>query len=179
MCIRDRPGTDDLIGIWGNSPTAHRGLRIAAKRKTPVVRIEDAFLRSLLPGRAGGPPLGLLIDHKGAHFDPTHPSDLEDILASHPLDDTALLNRARGAIARLGEAHLSKYTAFDPNAAVPDPGYVLVVDQTRGDASVTASGADRNRFLEMLFVAQEEHPGAHILIKTHPETVQGLSLIHI
>ena len=167
------PGTDDLIGIWGNSPTAHRGLRIAAKRKTPVVRIEDAFLRSLLPGRAGGPPLGLLIDHKGAHFDPTHPSDLEDILASHPLDDTALLNRARGAIARLGEAHLSKYTAFDPNAAVPDPGYVLVVDQTRGDASVTASGADRNRFLEMLFVAQEEHPGARILIKTHPETVQG------
>ena len=167
------PGTDDLIGIWGNSPTAHRGLRIAAKRKTPVVRIEDAFLRSLLPGRAGGPPLGLLIDHKGAHFDPTHPSDLEDVLASHPLDDTALLNRARGAIARLGEAHLSKYTAFDPNAAVPDPGYVLVVDQTRGDASVTASGADRNRFLEMLFVAQEEHPGARILIKTHPETVQG------
>ncbi len=167
------PGTDDLIGIWGNSPTAHRGLRIAAKRKTPVVRIEDAFLRSLLPGRAGGPPLGLLIDHKGAHFDPTHPSDLEDVLASHPLDDTALLNRARGAIARLGEAHLSKYTAFDPNAAVPDPGYVLVVDQTRGDASVTASGADRNRFLEMLFVAQEEHPGARILIKTHPETAQG------
>ena len=50
---------------------------------------------------------------------------------------------------------------------------MLVVDQTKGDASVTASGADRNRFLEMLFVAQDEHPGAHIYIKTHPETVQG------
>ena len=35
------------------------------------------------------------------------------------------------------------------------------------------SGADRNRFLEILFVAQEEHPGARIVIKTHPETAQG------
>ncbi|WP_420011243.1 capsular polysaccharide biosynthesis protein [Tateyamaria sp.] len=114
-----------------------------------------------------------MIDHKGAHFDPAQPSDLEEILATHPLDDTALLNRARGAIAEIQEAHLSKYTGFDPQAAVPAPGYVLVIDQTRGDASVTASGADRNRFLEMLFVAQEEHPGAQIIIKAHPETAQG------
>ncbi|WP_413866195.1 capsular polysaccharide biosynthesis protein [Tateyamaria sp.] len=167
------PKEGDLIGIWGNSPTAHRGLSVAAKRNTPVVRVEDAFLRSLFPGRAGGPPLGLLIDHNGAHFDPARPSDLEEILTTHPLDDTALLNRARGAMARMAEAHLTKYTAFDDCAAVPPPGYVLVIDQTRGDASVTASGADRNRFLEMLFVAQDEHPGARILIKTHPETVQG------
>ena len=167
------PGDGDLVGIWGNSPAAHRGLRVSERRNTPVVRIEDAFLRSLFPGRAGGPPLGLLIDRNGAHFDPARPSDLEEILASHPLDDTAMLDRARGSVARMREAHLSKYTAFDPDAAAPDPGYVLVIDQTRGDASVTASGADRNRFLEMLFVAQDEHPGARVLIKTHPETVQG------
>ncbi|MEP1353485.1 MAG: capsular polysaccharide biosynthesis protein [Tateyamaria sp.] len=167
------PGADDLVGIWGNSPTAHRGLSVAAKRNAPVLRIEDAFLRSLFPGRAGAPPLGLLIDSKGAHFDAARPSDLEDILTKHPLDDTALLDRARGCIARIQEAHLSKYTAFEPDTPVPAPGYVLVIDQTRGDASVTASGADRNRFLEMLFVARDEHPGARIVIKTHPETEQG------
>ncbi|MEO0634763.1 MAG: capsular polysaccharide biosynthesis protein, partial [Pseudomonadota bacterium] len=167
------PGSDDLVGIWGNSPTAHRGLSVAAKRNTPVLRIEDAFLRSLFPGRAGAPPLGLLMDRKGAHFDPAQPSDLEHLLATHPLDDTAILNRARGCIARIQEAHLSKYTAFDPETPVPAPGYVLVIDQTRGDASVTASGADRNRFLEMLFVARDEHPGARIVIKSHPETAQG------
>ncbi|EAQ45677.1 capsular polysaccharide export protein KpsC [Roseobacter sp. MED193] len=48
-----------------------------------------------------------------------------------------------------------------------------MVDQLRGDASVTASKADRARFLEMLVFAQEEHPGARILIKTHPETRDG------
>ncbi|MEM6566333.1 MAG: capsular polysaccharide biosynthesis protein [Pseudomonadota bacterium] len=167
------PGPDDLVGVWGMSPTAHRGERVAAHRGAGLVRVEDAWLRSLFPGRAGAPPLGLVIDQSGIHYDPSIPSDLETLLASHPLDDTALLDRARGAIARMKEEHLSKFSAVDPQLEVPAPGYVLVVDQTEGDASVTASGADRNRFLEMLFVAREEHPGMPIVIKAHPETTQG------
>lgn len=169
------PRKGDAVGVWGNSPTAHRGEAIAAKYDAPIVRIEDAFWRSLHPGRAAkSPPLGLMIDTSGVHFDPSAPSDLEKILAHEPLDDTALLNRARGLIARMQEAHLTKYAAIDLSLKAPAAGYVLVIDQTFGDASVRASGGDRNRFLEMLFVAQEENPGARILIKTHPETAQGL-----
>ncbi|NOD74990.1 MULTISPECIES: capsular polysaccharide biosynthesis protein [unclassified Ruegeria] len=167
------PQSEDCVGVWGNSPTAHRGLRVAEKHEVPVLRIEDALLRSLHPGREGEPPLGLLLDRSGLHFDASRPSDLEKILINDPLDNTALLNRARAAIERIKELHLSKYSAFDLDEAPPDPGYVLVVDQTVGDAAVTASGADRARFLEMLFVAQEENPGAQILIKTHPETQAG------
>ncbi|KNG92637.1 capsular polysaccharide biosynthesis protein [Pseudaestuariivita atlantica] len=167
------PGPEDLVAIWGNSPTAHRGRAVAAKRGAGLLRVEDAFLRSVHPGRDGAPPLGLMIDRNGVHFDPSVPSELETLLATHPLDDTGLLNRARDGIARLRELSLSKYNAFDPTAPVPDPGYVLVVDQTRGDASVTASGADVARFREMLVFAQEEHPGARVLIKTHPETAGG------
>ena len=167
------PGPDDLVGIWGNSPTAHRGLKVAADRNVPLLRVEDAFLRSLHPGRAGEPPIGLLLDRSGLHFDPSQPSDLEQILAREPLDDTALLNRARAGIERMREAGFSKYTASDPDADLPDPGYVLVVDQTLGDASVRASRADVARFREMLVFAQEEHPGARVLIKTHPETTKG------
>ncbi len=169
-----RPGADDLIGVWGHSPYAARGQAMAEKTGVPIVRIEDAFLRSLHPGRRGEPPLGLTIDTKGMHFDSAQPSDLETILSEHPLDDAHLLNRARGAIARLQEAHLSKYAAVDPDAPLPDPGYVLVIDQTRGDASVRKSRADANTFREMLYYAQEEHPNARIIIKTHPETAQGL-----
>ncbi len=146
---------------------------MAARTGAGLLRIEDAFLRSLFPGRAGSPPLGLVIDTRGIYFDASGPSDLEHILATHPFDDTALLDRARGGIARMQEAHLSKYTGFDPALSCPDPGYVLVIDQTRGDASVTHGGADANTFREMLYWAQEENPGARILIKTHPETSQG------
>ncbi|MEH6646495.1 capsular polysaccharide biosynthesis protein [Sulfitobacter sp.] len=166
-------GPDDAVAVWGNSPTAYRGEGVAEARDATVVRIEDAALRSLFPGRDGEPPLGIVIDHRTAHFDPTTPSDLEVLLATHPLDDTALLNRARACIARITEAHLSKYAAIPLDTPAPTPGYVVVIDQTEGDASVTASGADRARFLEMLYYAQEEHPGAQILIKTHPETTAG------
>ena len=167
------PGPDDLIGIWGNSPTAHRGKAVAEKRDTPLVRIEDAFLRSLHPGRAGEPPLGLHLDRSGVHFDPSTVSDLEQLLTTHPLDDTALLNRARAGMARMQDLHLSKYSGFDPTTPAPDPGYVLVVDQTRGDASVTASKGNDALFREMLVFAQEEHPGAQVIIKSHPETNAG------
>ncbi|WP_299023961.1 capsular polysaccharide biosynthesis protein [uncultured Sulfitobacter sp.] len=163
----------DAVAVWGNSPTAHRGEGVAEARDAPIVRVEDALLRSLFPGREGEAPLGLVIDHRAVHFDPSKPSDLEVLLATHPLDDTALLNRARACIARLQEAHLSKYAAIPLDTPAPEAGYVVVIDQTDGDASVTASGADRARFLEMLYYAQEEHPGARILIKTHPETAAG------
>ncbi|MEW2911332.1 capsular polysaccharide biosynthesis protein [Leisingera sp. JC11] len=167
------PQPEDLVGIWGASPTAHRGLAVAQRRGCGLLRVEDAFLRSVHPGRAGEPPAGLLLDRAGVHFDAGVPSDLEQLLASHPLDDAHLMRRARDAIARLKAAHLSKYNAFDPKEPVPEPGYVLVADQARDDASVTASRADRARFLEMLAFAQEEHPGARVLIKTHPETLRG------
>jgi capsular polysaccharide export protein len=167
------PSSADLVAVWGKSPVAARGERVAARTGAGLLRIEDAFLRSVLPGRSGAPPLGLVIDRQGVHFDADAPSDIEDILARAPLDDTPLLDRARDAIARLRAGHLSKYSGTDPALPCPDPGYVLVIDQTRGDASVRHGGADAATFREMLACARAEHPHAPVLIKTHPETAQG------
>jgi capsular polysaccharide export protein len=168
------PGPGDLVGVWGRSPLAARGEAVAARRNVPLVRIEDAFLRSIRPGRLGEPPLGLLIDRRGVHFDPSVPSDLERLLTTHPLDDGALLSRARDGIGRLIAADLSKYNTHDPALPPPPPGYVLVIDQTRGDASIRHGGATASTFREMLVFAQEEHPGARIVIRAHPETTAGL-----
>lgn len=168
-----KPPADGLVGIWGASPTAHRGVAVSETTGASVVRVEDAFLRSVHPGRDGDPALGLLIDRTGVHFDPAQPSDLETLLATHPLDDTALLDRARRGMDLMRHAHLSKYNAFHPELAPPAPGYVVVIDQTAGDASLRASGADAATFKEMLVFAQTEHPGARILLKTHPETSAG------
>ncbi len=171
-----RPGAGDFIGVWGHAPGARRGERMAARTGTPLLRIEDAFLRSLLPGRAeNSPPMGLLLDDMGVHFNAARPSRLEHLLATHPLDDTPLLERARVAMARMKAAHLSKYNAFDPTLAHPlgDRPYVLVIDQTRGDASIRHGGASARTFREMLVFAQEENPGLPVLIKTHPETSAG------
>ncbi|PRY79783.1 capsular polysaccharide export protein [Yoonia maritima] len=167
------PKDGDLVGVWGHSPTSPRGEIVAQLKDAPVLRVEDTFLRSARLGRDGDDPIGLNIDQRGVHFDPSTPSDLEHILSEHPLDNTALLDRARTGIDTLKDEHLSKYNSFDPVHPAPEPGYVLVIDQTRKDASIKASGADSNTFREMLFYAQTEHPTSKIIIKTHPETTAG------
>ena len=167
------PPEGGLIGIWGQSPTAHRGEKVADWRGAKILRVEDAFLRSVRPGRAGDPPMGLILDDQGVHFDPSSPSKLETILATNPLDDFPLLERARAGIERLQAGEISKYNTHDMAAEPPAPGYVLVIDQTFGDASVTASGADRETFAEMLAHARIENQGSRIYIKTHPETQAG------
>jgi len=164
------PGPGDGVVVWGRSPYARRGEAVASRRGLPLVRVEDAFLRSLRPGRQGEPPLGLVIDPFGVHFDAGGPSLPEHLLSTNALDDSNLLTRARDGIARLRDLDLSKYNIHDPNLAPPPAGYVLVVDQTSGDASCP----DPSAFPRLLAQAIEDHPNARILIKTHPETTQGL-----
>lgn len=168
-----KPGADDDVVVWGHSPYAPRGEAVAEATGAHLVRVEDAFLRSLHPGRSGEPPMGLVIDRRGIYFDATRASDLEHILSTDPFDDTALLNRARDVMARMAEGHLSKYAANDPALSPPDPGYVLLIDQTKGDASIQLGQATPDSFAEALTWAREDHPDAHIVIKTHPETRDG------
>ncbi|WP_339819487.1 capsular polysaccharide biosynthesis protein [uncultured Paracoccus sp.] len=173
-----RPG--DAVGIWGDSPTAWRGRAIAQRHRCPLITVEDAFLRSVLPGRARGTlaargPVGLIIDPQGLHFDPDRPSRLQHLIGQ-PLAP-ATRDRAVRLLARLRAADLSKYNLHHPDAPLPPPGYVLVIDQTRGDASLR--GADRALFLTMLQAARDEHPGCRIVIRTHPETAAGLRPGHL
>lgn len=174
------PGPGDHVGIWGASPTAWRGRAMATRSGAGLVTVEDAFLRSVLPGRARGPvarrgPVGLLIDTRGMHFDPDRPSALTALIA----DGTAAqhADRAAAALARLRAADLSKYNAHLPDMPPPGDDYVLVVDQTRGDAALM--GAGRALFLSMLAAARDEYPGRRIVVRAHPETAAGLRPGHL
>jgi capsular polysaccharide export protein len=174
------PGPGDSVAIWGSSPTAWRGRAIALRTGAGLVTVEDAFLRSILPGRARGHiarrgPIGLQIDPFGVHFDPIRPSRIERLITQGATQ--GLEQRARDCIARLRAADLSKYNSHRPDLPAPDPGYVLVIDQTRGDASLM--GAGRDRFLAMLEAARREHPGRPVLLRSHPETIRGLRPGHL
>ena len=167
------PDRRDMVAVWGQSPNQYRGQWIAKKWKAGLLRVEDAFLRSVQPGRAGDPPLGLILDRSGCHFDASYPCDLENILRHDPLKDTDLLCRAEQAIMRIRDNHISKYNAFETTQSPPAPGYVLVIDQTFGDAALRASGAGKAEFKAMLAAARREHPDANIIIKSHAETILG------
>lgn len=89
-------------------------------------------------------------------------ASLDALLEHERLDDTALLDRARAAMARM--RHWGLATAPLPigtPVAAPDPGYVLVLDEAAGTAR-------RNDLLELVFLAREEHPGQRILVLSPP-----------
>ncbi len=173
------PGPGDGVLVWGASPTAWRGEAVAARRGVPLVRVEDAFLRSVLPGRAGGAaPLGLLVDPVGVHFVSRTPSRIEQILGDPGLYNSNILDEASRLTHCLIKADLSKYNNSDPDLPCPEPGYVLVVDQTRGDASIAGSGASAATFGAMLERAKLGHPEARIVLRSHPETALGLRAGH-
>lgn len=173
-----RPMPGDGVVVWGHSPVAGRGEQLAEKHNAPLVRVEDAFLRSVRTGRQGDAPLGIIVDPMGVHFDSSATSRLEHFLSHHELDDSNLLQRSRDGIDRIRALELSKYNLHDPATPQPDPGYVLIIDQTQGDASIQYGGASASTFAEMLEAACLEHPSARILIKSHPETVLGLRKGH-
>lgn len=159
------------IAVWGQRPSARRGALVAKITRRNLLRVEDCFLRGLAPGQGDHhAPYGVLIDHTGVHFDARGPSNIETLLATHPLDDPALLARAQVAMARLSALGGGKYLAHDPDTPPPPDGHVLIVDQVKGDASVTASGADRATFLRMLDMARRQFPDRPLVVKTHPAT---------
>jgi len=160
----------DTVAAFGHGDTTRRAEALAARAALPITRVDDGFLRSLHPADMGEPPIGLCIDHRSSHYDARRPSDLENLLARHPFDDAPLIARANNAMARMRKAHISKFAAVDPELEPPSPGYVLVIDQPRDDASVTLGRASAATFREMLVFAQTEHPHTRIIIKSHPDS---------
>lgn len=175
-----------LAGVlaWGRKPSASRAERWAERLGLPVRWIEDGLLRSFTPG-SGCPPLSILVDDVGVHYDATRPSALENLLngAEELLagDAAEEVERARALILTNG---LSKYNHAPTllrwqqanSRSLLRPGdrhRILVVDQTVGDLSIACAGAGTNSFHDMLQAARYEHPQATLYIKTHPEVGPG------
>ncbi len=117
------------------------------------------------------PPLSLVVDDLGIYYDATRPSRL-DALVSAPRS-TAEQERARRLIALWREGRLSKYNHAREAPPPVDGPFVLVVDQTYGDAAIRYGLADERSFARTLEAALAEHPNLPIVLKVHPEVVSG------
>ena len=160
----------EAIAGWGHKPTADRARAYAKEKNLPYVAIEDGFLRSIGLGK-DDPPLSVVIDDIGIYYDASQSSKLEQLAKVEitPREH----ERATTLIALWLEARASKYNYLrETDHPLPIP-YVLVVDQTFGDASVSLGLADASSFETMLATALAEHPDKIILIKTHPEVLAG------
>lgn len=170
------------VAGWGRRKTASRARAQAARSGLPFLTVEDGFLRSLDLGVHRAAPLSLVVDASGIYYDATRPSDLENLLNSTGWETPELLTEAREAMDAIRQHGLSKYN-HAPDLA---PGFldglcgprgaarrILLLDQTKGDLSVGLGLADGTTFAAMLDAACTEHPGAAILVKTHPDVLAG------
>ena len=143
-----------------------------------LARMEDGFIRSVGLGSDFNWPYSLVVDRKGIYYDPSRPSELEDILSAmpeHP-DRNALLERAAALRTLIMNKGLTKYnTGF--RAALPPKfpkgkNIVLVPGQVEDDASVRCGGFGMSN-LDVLRAAREARPDAFIIYKPHPDVESG------
>ncbi len=161
---------------WGYRHTAAAAHAFAATHGLRYLRLEDGFVRSVGLGVTGTPPLSIVLDDLGIYYDARTPSRLEALITNSVAADAAELARARRAIDRIVAGGLSKYNDAPPTVADLGPRTgrrVLVVDQTFGDRSVEDGLATAATFGDMLAAARADHPGAEIIIKTHPDVLAG------
>ena len=166
---RFEPPIDTIAG-WGLRPTSARARRYAEQHGLPYIALEDGFLRSVALGNQD-PPLSLVLDDLGVYYDATHPSRLESLIA-RPLT-AGESTRAQALLSAWRNARLSKYNYARDDADPLPERYVLVVDQTLGDASISYGMADEASFHRMLEAALAENQECMMLLKVHPEVMAG------
>ena len=177
---RRRGEAGDVVLAWGRKASARRAERYARTHRLPVWRLEDGWIRSASADAHSRTTYSLLIDPVGVYYDSASPSGIEAFLnrpdeALRAELDARALERARACRRRLVEADVTKYN-YCPAARLPvadGRALVLVVDQTRDDASVRCGGMDEAGFRAMLETARAENPGARLVVRTHPDVVAG------
>lgn len=165
------------VVVWSSAVTD--GLQQQCDREfVTLARMEDGFIRSVGLGSDFNWPYSLVVDRKGIYYDPTRPSDLEDILNTlphHPNYD-GLMKRAVSLRSLILEKGLTKYNTGLFDVSLPylpeDKTIILVPGQVEDDASVRKGGFGIDN-LSLLQKARENRPEAFIIYKPHPDVERG------
>lgn len=168
------PTPADRLIWWGAQPP--NSLReLATRSGATLVRMEDGFYRSVGLGSDLIRPWSLVMDTRGIYFDPSAPSDLEQLLNTADFT-TQELQQAHALRQFIVERSLSKY-----NIEVSTPVYwphagrqvILVPGQVEDDASIRLGCTHVRTNLALLQAARARNPGAFIVYKPHPDVRSG------
>ncbi|GAA3853937.1 capsular polysaccharide biosynthesis protein [Celeribacter arenosi] len=139
-----------------------------------VTRIEDGFLRSKGLGAALVRPLSLVSDDLGLYFDPTRPSRLENLIETRAQLPDYARARIDTLLARIQQAHLSKYNVGTAHPDLPVGHRILVAGQVDDDASIRFGAGEINTNRALLQAARAANPQSVIVYKPHPDVEAGL-----
>lgn len=162
---------DSAIYIWGKKeyPQVQKW---CDENGVQIIRVEDGFIRSIGLGSDLTRPYSLVFDDAGIYFDTTMPSRLENILNYHKFSPYEI-ESAKKLREILVNSKISKYND-DKDVIITHKNskIALVIGQVEDDASVKI-GADGMKNIELLRLARQNSPHAHIIYKPHPDVVSG------
>lgn len=176
LALKKGLNQDCEIFIWGKRDFDE--IETYAKSNAiPLIRVEDGFIRSLGLGSDLTRPYSQVFDDSGIYFDPTSPSQLENILQNTPFDEDFyqdLKQEARELKTLILESKISKYNSdTHTHLCLPqDKLKILVPGQVEDDASIRF-GANNMTNLALLKATRESNPNAYILYKPHPDVLSG------
>ena len=172
QALKDAKAVNAAIIAWP-ARTAPDLPRKAAAEAIPYYQVEDGFIRSIGLGAECHPPFSIVLDRSGAHYDPTKPSDLENLLKT-TIFCPELIARAEDLISLIVQSRISKYEAGG-KSDLPERTRrrILVTGQVEDDLSVMLGGNGITSNLELLRRAREMEPDAEIWFKPHPDVDAG------
>ena len=128
--------------------------------------IEDGFIHSF--GTKKKVPLSICKDKNGIYYDYKSNSDLFSLI-KEKLSEKEFI-RSKKIISLWKKFALSKYN-YGNFILPPKNPFILLIDQTFGDSSISYGGANVSTFQKMFDFAVDKWPGLMILIKIHPDVI--------
>ncbi|MGL4869371.1 MAG: capsular polysaccharide biosynthesis protein [Aeromonas veronii] len=188
------PQAGDVLVGWGQKANTAEIKQQAQELGLPYWQLEDGFIGYIGHPARGCKAVSLIADPVGIYYDARQPSWLEQLIAT-PCEPE-MLARAERLTDELVRFGITKYNCYAPrpDALAPQAPYgeeqglpaslaegllqdgrprVLLVDQVAGDLSIPGALASEADFLVMVAAARRNHPGARLLLRTHPDTRFG------
>lgn len=159
--------------LWASAETEQ--LRaLASDLQLPMLRVEDAFLRSVGLGSDLVSPGSLVLDDEGIYYDGSRPSRMETLLRETDFSER-LVDRARNLRAAIIEHGLTKYNVGSGVGwgGVDGKNLILVPGQVEDDASILRGSPRIRCNLDLLKAVRGKCPDSMIIYKPHPDVLVG------
>lgn len=175
----ERLAPDASIAVWKARVPAPF-LTMLEQSGHVLLEVEDGFIRSIGLGANCVPPLSIVVDDLGAHYDPSRTCRLEHMLA---VDDPEpkKLERARALRELIAASGISKYGVGGTRLPRPagDKRHILVTGQVEDDRSVKLGGGGLASNHELLRRVRAQCPDAYIIYRPHPDVEAGHRKGHV
>ncbi len=176
-CFRNFNKKMKCIIVWGKKPKSDKYIDFVNE----FISVEDGFIRSVGLGGELYPPLSLLFDKKGIHYDSNNTNSLEELLQNRILNQEELI-RSKKLISQIIKSKVSKYNLnIKDEIKLPIESsrkeIIAILGQVETDNSIIY-GVPENTIkksnFELVKKVKIDNPDSFIVYKPHPDLESGL-----